>query len=85
MNASIPVPGRCPRDQPILFPAVRRANQTSTTMNELTLTETPAVTGGMTIENLPSLAPSPNLLEALASIALRQEQASLRLLQQLSD
>ncbi len=54
-------------------------------MNELTVIETHAVTGGMTLENLPSLAPSVNLLEVLASLARRQEQAGLHLLQQLSD
>ncbi len=60
-------------------------------MNELTMIEMHAAAGGMSVDDLPSMnglptmAPSARLLEDLAALALRQEQAGSLLLQHLSD
>ena len=54
-------------------------------MNELTLIEMHATAAGTSVENLPSLAPAATLLEALAALAARQQQAGSLFLQRLSD
>jgi hypothetical protein len=54
-------------------------------MNDLTMIEMRATTGGASVETVPSLAPSAALLEALAALGLLQQQNSARFLQSQSD